>query len=488
MRIFFVTPEAVPCSRAGGLGDISYHLPRALQALGHEVTVLVPKYNGPEEYDLTYHRELDRSVDLSISNRLAQFYELNLPDAHQMVLVACDELFDRPGIYGNEFGDYDDNAERYIFFSKAVLSLLQEIIDPNVATVVHSHDWPTGLVPLYLKLAKANNHKLRDLGVVFTYHNLANQGTFPYYDFTMTGLDWNLFNFRGLEFHGQLNMTKAGLLGADVISTVSHKYARETLGQEFGHGLEGVLKERQGQLRSVLNGVDYGLWDPARDRFIPTNYGPKDLSGKKACRSNLVDLFGLDPGPDPIVVMVSRLLSRKGFDLVARAMPALLAMPLRLVFMGAGEDQYISFLRETVRQNPGRIGLKLAYDPALTHQIMAGADIFLAPSRFEPCGLEQMYAMKYGAVPVVRATGGLDDTVLDELERPGEGTGYKFQQYTPEELVGALSKAIEVFRDEGQWRSIMLRGMGADFSWEKSALSYVSIYEYALDQAKGENR
>ncbi|MDR1873343.1 MAG: glycogen synthase [Deltaproteobacteria bacterium] len=486
MRIFFVTPEAVPCSRAGGLGDISYHLPRALQALGNEVTVLVPKYNGSEECALTYRRELDRHVDLSISNRLAQFYELDLPDAHKVFLVSCDELFARPGIYGNEFGDYDDNAERYIFFSKAVLSLLVELIEPSVPTVIHSHDWPTGLVPMYLKLARVNSPKLKGAASVFTYHNLANQGTFPYYDFTMTGLDWNLFNFRGLEFHGQLNMTKAGLLGSDLISTVSHKYAKETLGQEFGHGLEGVLKERQSRLRSVLNGVDYSLWDPSSDRFIPATYGPDNLSGKQVCRANLISLFGLDPGPDPIVVMVSRLLSRKGFDLIARAMPALLEMPLRLVFMGAGEDQYISFLRETVRQNPGKVGLKLAYDPALTHQIMAGADIFLAPSRFEPCGLEQMYAMKYGAVPVVRATGGLDDTVQDEIDHPGQGTGYKFPQYTPEDLVGALAKALEVFKLTDQWSALMLRGMRADFSWDLSALSYAAIYQQALDLAQGE--
>ncbi|MDR0549933.1 MAG: glycogen synthase [Deltaproteobacteria bacterium] len=487
MRIFFVTPEAVPCSRAGGLGDISYHLPRALQNLGHEITVLVPKYSGSEELDLTYRRDLDRAIDLSISNRLAQFYELNLKGAHQIILVGCDDLFARPGIYGNEFGDYDDNAERYVFFSKAVSSLLNELIDPDVPTVVHAHDWPTGLVPMYLKTAKPLSPRLKGVGAVFTYHNLANQGTFPYYDFAMTGLDWNLFNFRGLEFHGQLNLTKAGLLGADLISTVSHRYAKETLGQEFGHGLEGVLKERQSRLRSVLNGVDYALWDPAIDHYIPAQYRPEDLAGKKICRDNLTALFGLKPGQDPIVVMVSRLLSRKGFDLVARAMPTLLEMPLRLVFMGTGEDQYISFLRETARQNPKKVGLKLAYDPALTHQILAGADVFLAPSRFEPCGLEQMYALKYGAVPVVRATGGLDDTVQDELERPGQGTGYKFQQYTPEDLVGALKTALKVF-PEPQWPALMLRGMRTDFSWDLSAVSYAAIYEQALDLAKIEAR
>ncbi|MDR1577758.1 MAG: glycogen synthase [Deltaproteobacteria bacterium] len=487
MRIFFVTPEAVPCSRAGGLGDISYHLPRALGALGHEVTVLVPKYNGAEETHLVHRPELDRHVDLSISNRQAKYYELDLPDAHRLILVGCDDLFARPGIYGNEFGDYDDNAERYIFFSKAVMSVLADLIDPNIPTVVHCHDWPTGLTPMYLKLARAVDPKLANLGTVFTYHNLANQGVFPYYDFTMTGLDWSLFNYRSLEFHGQLNLTKAGLLGADIISTVSHKYARETLDPEFGHGLEGVLKERQLFLRSVLNGVDYSLWDPAQDRLIPANYRPEDLSGKKICRDHLTAMFGLTPGPDPIVVMVSRLLSRKGFDLIARAMPDLLAMPLRLVFMGAGEDQYISFLRETVRQHPDRVGLKLAYDPVLTHQIMAGADIFLAPSRFEPCGLEQMYAMKYGSVPVARATGGLEDTILDELDNPGQGTGFKFQRYTPEDLVGALNQALLAYKNPLLWSDLMSRDMRADFSWELSAATYAGIYERALELAHGED-
>ncbi|MDR1084028.1 MAG: glycogen synthase [Deltaproteobacteria bacterium] len=487
MRVFFVTPEAMPCSRAGGLGDISYHLPRALSSLGHEVTVLVPKYQGDDKFPISYLPEYDRRVDLSISNRLAQYYSLDV-ESHRLILVGCDDLFSRPGIYGNEFGDYDDNAERFIFFSKACFSLILDLIDPRVPTIIHSHDWPTGLVPMFIKLAHFSDPKLNNTGTVFTFHNLANQGTFPYYDFTMTGLDWSLFNFRGLEFHGQLNLTKAGLLGADSITTVSHKYARETLGQEFGHGLEGVLKERQDCLRSVLNGVDYSLWDPLKDKFIAANYEPSDLTGKKICRQNLISLFGLEPGPDPIVAMVSRLLSRKGFDLIARAMPSLLNMPMNLVFMGTGEDQYISFLKETALANPGRVGLKLAYDPALTHHIMAGADIFLAPSRFEPCGLEQMYALKYGTVPVVRATGGLDDTVLDVLASPEQSTGYKFQQYTPEDLVGTLSKAIEVFRQTGKWRALMLRGMIADFSWERAASSYAAIYQQALDLASRQVR
>jgi starch synthase len=330
--------------------------------------------------------------------------------------------------------------------------------------------------------------KLSGLGTVFTYHNLDNQGTFPYYDFAMTGLDWSHFTFKGLEFHGQLNLTKAGLIGAHLISTVSHRYARETLSPELGKGLEGLLKERHKNIRSVLHGVDYKIWDPASDQLIAKNYDLRDLSGKEACRKHLTTLFGLEDSPLPIVAVIARLLPRKGLDLIVRAMPTLLGLPLKFIFMGTGEDQYISFLRETAANNPSRVGLKLAYDPPLMHNILSGADIFLNPSRFEPCGLEQMYALKYGAVPVVRATGGLDDTVQDELERPGQGTGYKFRHYTPEDLVGAVDVALTVFRNGDVWRDLMLRGMRTDFSWDLSAVSYASIYEQAIDLAKGEDR
>jgi starch synthase len=397
-----------------------------------------------------------------------------------MILVGCDDLFDRPGIYGNEFGDYDDNAERFIFFSKAAFHLINKSIVSNEETIVHSHDWPTGLVPMFIKVLAATNPRLPLVGTLFTYHNLANQGTFPYYDFTMTGLDWSHFTFQGLEFHGLLNLTKAGLLGANLINTVSHKYAKETLTQELGQGLEGLLKERRQELRSVLNGVDYSLWDPKTDHYLPSNFTLTELSGKTVCRDVLAQLFGLDQDNLPIIAVISRLLSRKGLDLIARAIPDLLQLPLKLVFMGTGEDHYQSFLRETAQAHPGRVGLKLAYDPVLTHQIIAGADLYLAPSRFEPCGLEQLYALKYGTVPVVRATGGLDDTVIDELTTPDQGTGYKFHDYTPEALVEALTKAINDYGRFEKWRSLMRRGMLEDFSWERSALAYEGIYKEAL--------
>jgi starch synthase len=482
MRIFFVTPEALPCSRVGGLGDVSYHIPKALAAKGHQVIVLVPKYRMSEKFELTLLDDLTTEIDLSISRRTANYFKYDLPEGHSIILVGCDDFYDRPGIYGNEFGDYDDNAERFIFFSKAAFSAISKLSDPAENTIIHSHDWPTGLVPMLIKVKAYDYPNIVNIGTVFTYHNLANQGTFPYYDFAMTGLDWSHFTYQGLEFHGNLNLTKAGLLGAHLITTVSHRYARETLSTE-GQGLEGVLKERRRDLRSVLHGVDYGLWNPVTDSFIPATYSQEDLEGKEICRNYLIRIFGLNDDQRPIAAVVSRLLPRKGLDLIAKAMPGLLKLPFKIIFMGTGEDHFISFLRETAAANPGKVGLKLSYDPTLIHQIMAGADIFLAPSRFEPCGLEQLYALKYGTVPVVRATGGLDDTVIDELTKPGGGTGYKFNDYTPEALIETLSRAISDFSVTSSWRTLMTRAMREDYSWARAASAYEDIYVQALAAA-----
>jgi starch synthase len=401
-------------------------------------------------------------------------------------LAGCDDLFDRPGIYGNEFGDYDDNAERFIFFSKAAFEAIKELTaDEPGEVVVHCHDWATGLLPFLLRVAARDDPKLGAAGCLFTYHNLANQGTFPYFDFSMTGLDWSHFTYQGLEFHGFLNLTKAGILGAHLISTVSHRYARETLGPELGQGLEGVLKERRRDLRSVLHGVDYELWNPAGDRHLAANFDIGDLSGRDACQEDLATIFGLARDSRPIVAVVSRFLARKGLDLITRAMPRLLDLPMRLVLMGTGDDYFLSVLRATAQDNPGQVGLKLSHDPALTHRIMAGADILLVPSRFEPCGLEQLYALKYGAVPVVRATGGLDDTVIDELSMPGKGTGFKFSDYTDDALVEALRVAIAHHGDKAAWRALMIRSMGEDYSWDRAAAAYTEIYRQTLALATG---
>ena len=488
MKIFFVTPEAVPFSRAGGLGDVSYHLPHFLASMGHEVTVISPKYRSVDEFNLTWHTDWRTDIDLSLSRRTAEFYSIEVAPNHQAVLIGSPELFDRPGIYGNEFGDYDDNAERFIFFSRAALVAINKLARPDEQIIVHCHDWTTGLVPLYLKVWRHLFPGLKNARSIFTYHNLSNQGIFVHYDFAMTGLDWGLFTHEGLEFHGQLNLTKAGLIGADIISTVSARYAQESLSPEVALGLEGVLLKRQDDTYAVLNGVDYDLWSPETDEHIASRYDVINFSGKNLCRQYLSQLFGLADNGYPTVAVVSRLVSRKGLDLIAWALNEILSLPLNLVFMGLGEDRYQNFLMEAAQKYPGRVGVKISYDPILAHHITAGADMFLVPSRFEPCGLEQLYALKYGTVPVVRSTGGLDDTVIDVSLNPQEGTGYKFADYSHEALVEAIKKAVADFADQEKWVQTMRRGMVKNYSWKISALRYEKIYRQMLVHGQEKER
>ncbi len=486
MQIIFISPEAVPFSRVGGLGDVSFHLPQALARLGHQVTVVVPKHRGSEQkVPLVEIPEWRSEINLSLSRREAIFYRAQTNEAHDSILVGCDELFDRPGVYGNEFGDYDDNAERFIFFSRAALLAAAKIAQPEQEIVLHCHDWPTGLVLMALKAWREAFPSLKNAAGVYTYHNLANQGLFLHYDFALTGLDWNLFTYKGLEFHGQLNLTKAGLLAADLISTVSRKYAEESLTPAYGMGLDGLLRSRQNDIVPALHGVDYEKWDPARDPHLAANYTSDNLSGKEKCRHRLAELFGFECAHQPTVAMACRLLSRKGLDIVVKAMEHLMEMPINLAIMGLGEAYYQEFLAQAATRWPHKMGYKEANDLALMHQLLAGADIFVVPSRFEPCGLEQLYALKYGAVPVVRATGGLDDTICDQLTNPHEGTGYKFTEYSPEAFLAALSSAVTDFNQTELWSQIMRRGMRENFSWENSALHHQNIYKQALENKRG---
>ena len=485
MQIVFITPEAVPFSRVGGLGDVSFHLPRSLAKRGHKVTVVAPKHRGSDKMELIEIPEWRTEIDLSLSRREARFYRGNTGDIHQAVLVGCDDLFNRTGLYGNEFGDYDDNAERFIFFSRAALLAADKIVDQSGEVIVHCHDWPTGLVLTCMRHGSGSG--LARAAAVFTYHNLANQGLFLHYDFAMTGLDWTLFTHDGLEFYGRMNLTKAGLLAADVITTVSRKYAQESLTPAIGMGLEGVLRIRQEDILSVQNGVDYTQWNPGTDHYLKTHYSVDDLSGKNECRKELARLFSFDNPELPTVSMICRLLSRKGMDLVVKTLDRMMDMPINLAFMGLGEIHYQDFLQEAAVRWQGRLGYKRAYDLVLTHHMLAGSDIFIMPSRFEPCGLEQLYALSYGAVPVVRGTGGLDDTVIDNVAMPGEGTGYKFMEYTPEAFLEVLARAVNDFSRKDIWNEIVRRGMTQNFSWDLSAARYEEVYRLALTKAAKRN-
>ena len=481
MKILFVSPEVFPFARAGGLGDVSHYLPNALANRGHDVMVVTPKYRKTEDAGilLTPHDQAIH-VPFSWQEKSAQIFEAKLSNRVQALFVGCDELYNREGLYGNEFGDYEDNAERFIFFCRAVMEIMREMeIRPDI---IHCHDWATGLIPVYVKTLYKDMFGSSQPATVFTFHNLGSQGTFWHYAFAMTGLGWEMFTPEGLEYHGQLNMTKAGLVSADLVTTVSRRYAREVLTPEYAFGLEGVLRAKQAKTYSVLNGVDYKVWNPALDPEITANYTVDTLDGKKFCRADLVRTFGLEDDGQPIVAVISRLLDRKGFDLINAGINHLLDMPMKMVFMGRGEDKYHLLLNDLSSAHPGRIGVKIDYDKNLAHRIMAGADIFLMPSRYEPCGLEQLYGLKYGTVPVVRATGGLDDTVIDVITNPQEGTGFKFSDYHPEAMVSALTAAVELYHNQPVWREIVIRGMGSDFSWAKSAAQYEEIYLRALKE------
>ena len=483
MQIIFITPEAVPFSRVGGLADVSFYLPRSLDRLGHKVTVIAPKHRGADQMILEEIDSWRSEIDLSISRREARFFKGDTGQAHQAVLVGCDELFNRPGVYGNEFGDYDDNAERFIFFSRAALRAASQLAKPEEEVLIHCHDWPTGLVLMCLKSWRGGFSTLDRAGTVFTYHNLANQGLFLHYDFALTGLDWNLFTSEWLEFHGRMNLTKAGILAADYLTTVSRKYAQETLTPAMGMGLEGVLLSRQDKLIPVQNGLEYTQWNPATDTHLAAVYSKDDLSGKKKCRLRLAELFGFTDSKRPTIAMACRLLSRKGLDILVKAMDRLMDLPINLALMGLGETHYQDFLAEAAERWPDRLGYKRANDQVLLRHILSGSDIFIMPSRFEPCGLEQLYALSYGSIPVVRATGGLDDTVVDLVTNPEEGTGYKFQEYSAEAFMEALSRAVHDFADQDRWLAAVRRGMTDNFTWDNSASLYVEVYRKALDAA-----
>jgi len=477
MRILFASSEVVPFAKAGGLADVSHHLPKALAKLGHEVHVVTPMYREAGECGKiitdTGHTLL---VPISFRTEEARLYRSDISESVVVHLIRKDDLYDREGLYGNEYGDYEDNAERFIFFSRAVLELCKELgIQPDV---IHCNDWQTGLTPLYMKSLYREVPQIEKAGSLFSIHNLGNQGIFWSLDMHLTGLGWEYFNMEALEFYGNMNLTKAGIVFADRISTVSHAYAKEILTPEFGFGLDGVLLSRKDHLSAVMNGVDYNRWDPSLDRHIAANFGIDNLEPKQLCKQDLLSAYQMDTDLSlPLVALISRLVGRKGFDLLAGIFDDLIDMGFRFVIMGKGEDRYHSFLKEMAGRHPGKVGLSISYDYSMAHRIEAGADLFLNPSLYEPCGLDHLYGMRYGTVPVVRATGGLSETVKEYNPETGQGTGFRFYDYSPQALLDSLRKAMNYFGNEEHWMRLVRNAMREEFPWEKSAKAYVDIYE-----------
>jgi starch synthase len=477
LQVAFITSEMAPFLKTGGLADVSAALPRALARLGHRVTVFLPRYARvpfpPGDFAGSVHVPVD-SVP-----RSAGFYRRTLEDGLDVVFIEHPPFFDRPHPYGGHGHDYDDNRLRFAFLARASLEYLRS--RGQRPDVFHAHDWQAGLVPVYLKAFYWDDPALHRSPTLFTIHNLAYQGNFGADTLDLLGLPWHLGAAGALGHDGGISYMKGGIEFAEMVSTVSPRYAREIQGGEMGYGLDATLRARSGDLVGILNGVDYGEWDPRHDRHIAAPYSAADLSGKAACRRDLLDAVGLpsDPGL-PVVGIISRLVEQKGFDIVVDAWYDLVQRPLRMVVLGTGDPRLEQGFRALAERAPDRFAVRLAYDEVLAHKIEAGSDLFLMPSRFEPCGLTQMYSLRYGTVPVVRATGGLYDTVEPWDAATGRGTGFRFENADGTGLMWAIDEALAAMKDRASWETLMRNGMERDFSWERSAEAYVEAYRWAM--------
>ncbi len=491
MRILFVSSEGLPFAKTGGLADVVEALPKALAAMGHDVAVVLPRYRGIKVSTI-----VAPSLTISLGARL-RFPAVATaePDARdekaatggapasathgvQYYFVDDPQYFDREKLYGTSDGDYPDNAERFAEFSRAAIEIAKHVWPPDV---IHAHDWQSALVPVLLRTVYAADPVVGRLPVVFTVHNMGYHGLFPRDTLARTGLPEELFQMQGLEFFGRVNYLKGGLVAADYITTVSRRYAQEIQTPEYGHGLEGVAASRADRLVGILNGVDYSVWSPEADGFIAAKYSARDLTGKQACKKDLLVEFKLpaDNLTRPLVGIVSRFVDQKGFDLIAQVIEELMEEDLAIVALGTGDARYEILFRRMAEAFPKKFGVRIGFDNALAHKIEAGSDMFLMPSRYEPCGLNQIYSLRYGTVPVVRATGGLDDTIEPFDPRTGAGTGFKFAEYDGEALLVTVRRAAAVYANKQAWKRLMLNGMSQDFSWTASAAEYVKLYEQA---------
>ena len=480
MKILMASPEAVPYVKSGGLADVAGALCKEYRRMKKDVLLILPLYRKimhgqqpPEDTGLV--------IDVPIGGRVVKGRIFS--DGLATRFLKCDEFFDRVELYGTPEADYADNASRFIFFSRGVLEACKALdFKPDI---IHCNDWQTGLIPLYLKTLYRRDTFFKKTASLFTLHNMGYQGLFPSSDFPLTNLGWEFFRPDLLEFYGKVNFLKAGLISADVLNTVSDTYSREILGREFGYGLEGVLKNRQRDLYGVVNGIDYEEWDPSKDGFLPVNYDHADITGKAACRRDLVrSLFrragGVKSESVPLVGMVGRLSEQKGLDLVAESVPALLSFGIKLVILGKGDEKFQKVFADLSAKHGSMVSVTIGFDDSLAHRIYAGADFFLMPSRYEPCGLGQLIAQRYGAIPVARRTGGLADTILDYDPLKKKGTGFTFADYTASAMQDALKRAFCVFTDREKMKKMIKEGMKMNFSWKKSAERYLSLYNTAM--------
>ncbi len=479
MNILLVASEVTPFAKTGGLADVAGALPQALARLGHDVRICMPYYQSISEKAFDTKR-LEVTVEVEIAGAIRSV-GIRLGTLGEVPVYFLDypEFFQRQGLYGTTAGDYPDNARRFGLFCRAVLEVLPKLdFRPDV---LHLNDWQTGLIPVLLRSERATDPFYARTGTVMTIHNLGYQGLFPPETLAEIGLDPGLFHMEGLEYYGQLSFLKGGLFFSDLITTVSPSYCREIQTPEFGHGFEGILQKRRKELIGILNGIDCQQWDPATDAALHTPYSAENPTAKIQNKLDLQHRLGLARDSHlPILAMVTRLATQKGLDILEEAWPKLIRRPLQFVLLGDGEEKHMAFFRRLQDKHPELVSINLSFDDTLARRIYAGSDLFLMPSHYEPCGLGQLIALRYGSIPLVRRTGGLADTVSDADKNP-QGNGFVFTNPTAKALIKTLDRALNRYHDHDDWACLVQRAMAGDFSWEQSAGRYVEIYQQALE-------
>jgi starch synthase len=474
MRILMVASEAVPFAKTGGLADVVGALPRALARLGHTVDILIPRYRGINA------GEPVARVAVALVGQTIETTVFGTGDSGcRTLFVEHPGYFDRDYLYGAVGRDYPDNPERFAFLCRAAIQWAGAQVDPY--DVFHAHDWQAGLLPVFQR--HADSAGLRSIPCIFTIHNLAYQGVFDASWLPRLALGWEWMHANALEYWNRISFLKGGIVFSRLITTVSPRYAQEMQTPEFGFGFDGILRSRSDDLVGILNGIDYDQWDPSRDSFLPEPFDAVRLDGKRASRRAVLEAFGLPPDPDgkrPVVGLISRLVDQKGFDVLAELSDELPRLNASFVLLGTGERRYEDLWLALATRHPDRVAARIGFDEAMAHRIEAGADLFLMPSRFEPCGLNQMYSLRYGTPPVVHATGGLYDTVRNFDPKTGSGTGFTFEEYSSQALLSTLRWALQTYEDRKIWRRIQVAGMQQDFSWDAAAGNYVTVYERAM--------
>jgi starch synthase len=484
MKILIASSEAVPYVKTGGLAYVAGALCKEYRRMNKEAHIIMPLYKKIKESKLLL-KDARVKIKVPVGDRFIEGRIFN--DQSSTYFIECEEFFGREELYGTPDGDYADNASRFIFFSRGILEACKALkFQPDV---IHCNDWQTGLVPLYLRTKYGADKFFRNTATLFTIHNLGYQGLFPSSEMPRTGLGWELFKPEGIEFYGKVNFLKAGIISADILNTVSNTYSKEILSREFGFGLEGLLRSRVRDLHGVINGIDNEDWDPSRDEFLPAKYSYDNISGRAFCKRELLrslfkPLDNLDAGRIPLICMVGRLSAQKGLDLVIESVDELVSFGVKLVILGNGDKSFHEKFSEIAKKYKGKVSVNIGFEESLAHRIYAGSDFSLMPSRYEPCGLGQLIALRYGCIPIARRTGGPADTIRDYKPLTSKGTGFLFSDYTPSAMQDAVKRALCVYTDKDKLQKMIVAGMKMDFSWKKSAERYMKLYSIAIKKSR----